>query len=83
MFAPGVPALMREFGSASPELGSFCVSVYVLGFAAGPMVFAPLSELYGRPRVYNVANVGFIGECCQTTYTHRPPRLAQTPYAAP
>lgn len=61
MFAPGVPDLLREFGSSSQELGSFCVSVYILGFAAGPMLFAPLSELYGRVNVYHIANIGFIG----------------------
>ncbi|KAM0262066.1 hypothetical protein ACHAPA_009429 [Fusarium lateritium] len=60
MFAPGVPQLMVEFNSQSPELASFCVSVYVLGFAAGPMLFAPLSELYGRQIVYHCCNVGFI-----------------------
>jgi hypothetical protein len=62
MFAPGVPALMVEFKSNSSELASFCVSVYVLGFAAGPMIFAPLSELYGRLIVYHGCNIGFIGE---------------------
>ncbi|OAA73402.1 Major facilitator superfamily domain, general substrate transporter [Cordyceps fumosorosea ARSEF 2679] len=60
MFAPGVPNLMREFHSSSEELAAFCVSVYILGFAAGPMLFAPLSELYGRTRIYHVANIGFI-----------------------
>ncbi|CAM1508550.1 Fc.00g053980.m01.CDS01 [Cosmosporella sp. VM-42] len=60
MFAPGVPDLMVEFQSSSTELASFCVSVYVLGFAAGPMLFAPLSELYGRIIVYHCCNVGFI-----------------------
>lgn len=62
MFAPGVPELMLEFGSKSSELASFCVSVYVLGFAAGPMIFAPMSELYGRVIVYHIGNVGFIGK---------------------
>lgn len=61
MFAPGVPDLMVEFGSTSEELATFCVSVYVLGFAAGPMFFAPLSEIYGRSIIYNITNVGFIG----------------------
>ncbi|OAQ97166.1 hypothetical protein LLEC1_03050 [Akanthomyces lecanii] len=61
MFAPGVPSLMREFKSDSKELAAFCVSVYILGFAAGPMLFAPLSELYGRTRIYHVCNLGFIG----------------------
>lgn len=62
MFAPGVPELLREFESTSSELATFCVSVYVLGFAAGPMLFAPLSEIYGRSPVYHVTNVGFIGK---------------------
>ncbi|KAH8124926.1 hypothetical protein ACSS6W_005166 [Trichoderma asperelloides] len=60
MFAPGVPDLMVEFRSTSEELAAFCVSVYVLGFAAGPMFFAPLSEIYGRSIIYNITNVGFI-----------------------
>ncbi|KAH8170454.1 major facilitator superfamily protein [Sarocladium implicatum] len=60
MFAPGVPDLLREFEVSSRELATFCVSVYVLGFAAGPMLFAPLSEIYGRSIVYHVTNVGFI-----------------------
>lgn len=62
MFAPGVPDLMVEFQSKSSELGSFCVSVYVLGFAAGPLLFAPLSEIYGRLIVYHCCNIGFIGK---------------------
>lgn len=62
MFAPGVPELMEEFEADSTLLGSFCVSVYVLGFAAGPMIFAPMSELYGRSIVYHVCNVGFISK---------------------
>lgn len=69
MFAPGVPSLMAEFHSTSSELASFCVSVYVLGYATGPMVFAPLSEMYGRPIIYNVANIGFIGETFAPAHT--------------
>lgn len=62
MFAPGVPELMKEFGNNSSTLGSFVVSVYVLGFAAGPMIFAPLSEMFGRLPLYHIANVCFFGE---------------------
>ena len=29
----------------------------ILGFAFGPLVLAPLSEMYGRVIVYNVCNV--------------------------
>jgi len=52
MVAPGVAALMREFHSDNRLLSSFTVSCYILGFAMGPLVLAPLSELYGRRYVY-------------------------------
>ncbi|CAK7233151.1 hypothetical protein SCUCBS95973_008497 [Sporothrix curviconia] len=60
IFAPGVPELMAEFHSDSNELAAFVVSVYVLGFAFGPLLIAPLSEIYGRNIVYHVCNVCFI-----------------------
>ena len=59
MFAPGVSELMREFKSDNLELASFVVSVYVLGFAFGPLVIAPLSEIYGRTIIYHVCNLCF------------------------
>ena len=60
MFAPGVPDIMREFHSTNENVATFVVSVYVLGFAFGPLVAAPMSEIYGRAPVLNVANVLFI-----------------------
>ncbi|KAK0611396.1 bicyclomycin resistance protein [Immersiella caudata] len=60
IFAPAVPQLMREFRSDNLELAAFVVSVYVLGFAFGPLVIAPLSEIYGRLIVYHVCNILFI-----------------------
>ena len=60
MFAPGVPEVMTEFKSDNVELASFVVSVYVLGYAFGPMVIAPMSELYGRMPVYHVCNSLFV-----------------------
>jgi len=59
-FAPGVAQVMRDFKSQNLELASFVVSVYVLGFAFGPLLFAPLSEIYGRLFVYHICNIGFI-----------------------
>jgi len=60
IFAPAVPQLMKEFNSTNLELAAFVVSVYVLGFACGPLIIAPLSEIYGRLIVYHVCNIGFI-----------------------
>ena len=60
MFAPGVPALMAEFHSDNSTLASFVVTVFVLGFATGPLLFAPLSELYGRTIVQHSGCIGFV-----------------------
>lgn len=41
MFAPGVPKVMQTFHSTDDMLEGFMVSVYVLGFAFGPMSCVP------------------------------------------
>jgi multidrug resistance protein len=60
MFAPGVEDVMIEFKSTSQILASFVVSIYVLGYCVGPLIVAPLSEIYGRVPVYHVSNVLFV-----------------------
>ncbi|KAI1174851.1 bicyclomycin resistance protein [Nemania sp. FL0916] len=60
IFAPGVPLVLQEFHSDSLEIATFVVSVYLIGFAAGPVVLAPMSEIYGRVPVYHVCNIGFV-----------------------
>ncbi|CAN9451068.1 unnamed protein product [Alternaria alternata] len=47
-------------------MASFVVSVYILGFAIGPLIIAPMSELYGRMHLYNICNVLFVifNICC-------------------
>ncbi|GKZ71588.1 hypothetical protein AnigIFM50267_007629 [Aspergillus niger] len=61
MLAPAVPDVMRSLGSDNAELESFVVSIYVIGYALGPLIAAPMSEVYGRSIVYNVSNVLFLG----------------------
>ncbi|KAJ5780372.1 benomyl/methotrexate resistance protein [Penicillium paradoxum] len=60
MFAPGVQDVMIDFKSQSSILASFVVSVYVLGYCVGPLIVAPLSEIYGRLPIYHVSNVLFV-----------------------
>jgi multidrug resistance protein len=60
MFAPGVPAVMKDFHSTSDLIATFVVSIYLLGFAFGPLIVAPLSEMYGRWIIYTVCNVFFV-----------------------
>ncbi|KAL5444090.1 hypothetical protein PMIN07_010435 [Paraphaeosphaeria minitans] len=59
-FAPGVPQVMATFGVESNILAALVVSIYLLGFAIGPLIIAPLSEMYGRFMIYNVCNVFFV-----------------------
>ncbi|KAB8228984.1 MFS transporter [Aspergillus alliaceus] len=58
--APAVPLIMAQFQQSNAELESFVVSVYILGFAFGPLVVAPLSELYGRSLILHITNVVFL-----------------------
>lgn len=60
MLAPAVPDIIAEFHETSTVYATFVVSIFVLGFAAGPPIIAPLSEIYGRVPVYNICNVLFV-----------------------
>lgn len=60
MLAPGVPDILAEFKTSNDQVATFVVSIFVLGFAVGPLLFAPLSELYGRMLVYHVCNSLFV-----------------------
>lgn len=59
MLAPAVPLILIEFNNFDDSLATFVVSSFVLGFAFGPLVVAPLSELYGRNKIYHVSNTLF------------------------
>jgi len=52
--------VLEEFNSTSETLGAFITSVFLLGYTFGPLVVAPLSELYGRSIVYHVCNFLFL-----------------------
>ncbi|GAB1316166.1 Polyamine transporter 3 [Madurella fahalii] len=59
MFAPGIPRILGEFDDHSSVTATFLLSVYILGFAFGPLAVAPMSEIYGRSLLYNVGNILF------------------------
>lgn len=52
---------MKRF-DVSQELAIAGVTFTVLGFAAGPLLCAPSSELYGRRAVYIVCGVFYVGK---------------------
>ncbi|APA05366.1 hypothetical protein sscle_01g001360 [Sclerotinia sclerotiorum 1980 UF-70] len=59
MFAPGVTFADRDFHNTSLILSSFTVSIFVLGYVVGPLILAPLSEIYGRRYVLTGGNIIF------------------------
>lgn len=61
VLAPAVEQVMSDFNTTSTTFATFVVSVFVLGFACGPLILAPLSEIYGRVIIYNITNVLFLG----------------------
>ncbi|KAF7517857.1 hypothetical protein G7054_g13664 [Neopestalotiopsis clavispora] len=72
MFAPGAGELVRDFGITSSVLAAFTVSIYLVGFAIGPLVISPLSEVYGRLPIVHICNVVFIAftiGCAASTNT--------------
>ncbi|KAL3447437.1 major facilitator superfamily domain-containing protein [Aspergillus insuetus] len=60
MFAPGVSEVTKEFNITNSMLGSFVVSVYILGYCFGPFLIAPISEIYGRVMLYHICNLLFL-----------------------
>lgn len=47
IISPAEPVI-AEYTGVSQEITVFVVALYVLGFAFGPMAWAPISEVYGR-----------------------------------
>jgi MFS family permease len=53
-YTPAIPYVQEHF-NVSRELAIVPLSIYALGMGVGPLLAAPLSELYGRRIVYFVS----------------------------
>ncbi|OAL70365.1 hypothetical protein A7D00_5331 [Trichophyton violaceum] len=47
VYAPGIKQICKEFG-VNEEVGTVGISLLLFGFGLGPLIWAPLSEKYGR-----------------------------------
>lgn len=56
-YAGGIDEVISSF-NVSQEVATLGVSVFVLGFAIGPLFWGPLSELYGRQVVFLASYLG-------------------------
>lgn len=58
-YTASIPGVMAEFDVTSRPLATLGLTSYLLGLAAGSVVVAPMSEIYGRRVVYLVCLVVF------------------------
>ncbi|KAK0645337.1 putative MFS-type transporter [Lasiodiplodia hormozganensis] len=58
IFSSATRVVAQKF-EVSTEVGILGVSLYVLGFATGPILWAPGSELYGRRKPLIISSFGF------------------------
>ncbi|OAG36431.1 hypothetical protein AYO21_09416 [Fonsecaea monophora] len=54
--APSIESTMKDLHESSRVLGSLMITIYVLGYAVGPLFLAPLSEIYGRYPVVMISS---------------------------
>jgi DHA1 family multidrug resistance protein-like MFS transporter len=58
IFSPAATGVDREF-HVGTEVGTLGTSLFVLGYAFGPIIWAPFSELYGRRLPIVISSFGF------------------------
>ncbi|KAF2019077.1 MFS general substrate transporter [Aaosphaeria arxii CBS 175.79] len=59
ILAPAISHVDAEFQIHDLTKSSMPVSIFLLGYAVGPLLLSPLSELYGRHIVMTAANASF------------------------
>ena len=60
MLAPSLPQIQQEFKDSRGVLTSMSMTIYVLGFAVGPVIIAPLTEIYGRIGAYRLCTLLYL-----------------------
>lgn len=60
IMAPSLPDLAVKYGITNPTVTALTLSIFLLSFAIGPLLAAPLTEVYGRVWVLHLANLFFL-----------------------
>lgn len=60
MVAPALPAMAKSLDISSEVEQSLILSIFVLAYAVGPLFLGPLSEIYGRVIILQVANLFYL-----------------------
>ncbi|TGO49249.1 hypothetical protein BCON_0216g00230 [Botryotinia convoluta] len=59
-FEPALPSIMADFHSTNGSIASLTISIYTIGYCLGPLLIAPISELYGHVSVLYPGYIGFM-----------------------
>lgn len=51
---------MSDFHSTNDTIASLTISIYTIGYCLGPLIVAPMSELYGHATVLYPGYIGFM-----------------------
>jgi hypothetical protein len=51
MIAPALPSIAEQLHMSKPN-AQFALSLFILGFAVGPLILAPFAEIYGRRPIW-------------------------------
>lgn len=60
MVAPALTTIAKQFNITNEVEESLTLSVFVLAYAVGPLFLGPLSEMYGRVIVLQLANLFYL-----------------------
>ncbi|KAJ7696698.1 MFS polyamine transporter [Mycena rosella] len=60
MIAPASAQVAEQFGTTDDVLIAMITSIFILAFAIGPLFLGPLSEIIGRNRVIQGANLWYL-----------------------
>ncbi|KAF3401926.1 Efflux pump vrtL [Penicillium rolfsii] len=60
MVAPALSTIAAQFNVTDQIISQLMLSIFVLAYAVGPLFLGPLSEIYGRTIVLQLANLFFL-----------------------
>ncbi|GFG22653.1 uncharacterized transporter C1529.01 [Aspergillus udagawae] len=60
MFAPAASYVAVDLAVTNETLLSFSITIFLIGYTFGPLLIAPMSEIYGRRIVLSCANWFFV-----------------------
>lgn len=60
MVAPALSSIAADFNVTDHVLSQLTLSIFVLAYAVGPLFLGPMSEVYGRVIVLQLANLFFL-----------------------